>query len=72
MAETVRRLLDAFGAVAELVKIDWRTLELHIHDYNNHHAESLLSGKTPCENAHFPAKYAKGNFSVCFAGNTIR
>ena len=42
--ETARRLLDAFGSVAELVKSDWRTLERHIRDYNKRHPERKIKG----------------------------
>ena len=42
--ETARRLLDAFGSVAELVKSDWRTLERRIRDYNKCHEERKIKG----------------------------
>lgn len=42
--ETARRLLDAFGSVAELVKSDWRTLERHVRDYNKNHVERKIKG----------------------------
>ena len=42
--ETARRLLDAFGSVAELVKSDWRTLDRHIRDYNKLYPERKIKG----------------------------
>ena len=45
--ETARRLVDAFGSVAELVRSDWRTLERHIRDYNELHPERKIKGVGP-------------------------
>ena len=42
--ETARRLVDAFGSVAELVKSDWRTLDRHIREYNELHPERKIKG----------------------------
>jgi DNA repair protein RadC len=42
--ETARRLLDAFGSVAELVRSDWRTLERHVRDYNKRHGDRKIKG----------------------------
>ena len=42
--ETARRLVDAFGSVAELVKSDWRTLDRHIREYNKLHPERKIKG----------------------------
>jgi DNA repair protein RadC len=42
--ETARRLVDAFGSVAELVKSDWRTLDRHIRKYNELHPERRIKG----------------------------
>ena len=42
--ETARRLLDAFGSVAELVKSDWRTLDRYIREYNELHPGRKIKG----------------------------
>ena len=42
--ETARRLVDAFGSVAELVKSDWRTLDRRIREYNELHPERKIKG----------------------------
>ena len=42
--ETARRLVDAFGSVAELVRSDWRTLERRIREYNELHLDRKIKG----------------------------
>ena len=42
--ETARRLVDAFGSVAELVRSDWRTLERRICEYNELHPDRKIKG----------------------------